>query len=199
MRCWKFVKVENLSKAFSKRCKNFLQQRYKSSFLIHEFDSYLGKNASPHSHSSLPIFFGIWIIVLLACLIRVSKTLEAATFSRRLLHFLWFCLFGRFETCRRFNFLLLDALGNLTYYCWIRGDILREKGSFLWLLFYIFSLLSYVYQSAKFDTKFFYFFARLFILFYRSPMYETFRTENKINNKFRKSVYVAFKMKKKNF
>jgi len=40
--------------------------------------------------------------------------------------------------------------------------------------------LSYVYQSAKFDTKFINFFARLFILFYRSPMYETFRTERKL-------------------
>jgi len=40
--------------------------------------------------------------------------------------------------------------------------------------------LSYVYRFAKFDAKFFNFFARLFILFYRSPMYETFRTENKI-------------------
>jgi len=36
--------------------------------------------------------------------------------------------------------------------------------------------LSYVYRSAKF----FNFFTRLFILFYRSPMYETFRTESKL-------------------
>jgi len=35
-------------------------------------------------------------------------------------------------------------------------------------------LLSYVYRSAKFDAKFFNFFARLFILFYRLPMYELF-------------------------
>jgi len=41
-------------------------------------------------------------------------------------------------------------------------------------------MLSYVYRSAKFDAKLFNFFARLFILFYRSPMYETFRTESKI-------------------
>jgi len=40
--------------------------------------------------------------------------------------------------------------------------------------------LSYVYRSAKFDAKLFNFFARLFILFYRSPMCETFRTESKI-------------------
>jgi len=36
--------------------------------------------------------------------------------------------------------------------------------------------LSYLYRSAKFIN----FFAHLFILFYRSPMYETFRTENKV-------------------
>jgi len=34
--------------------------------------------------------------------------------------------------------------------------------------------------TAKFDAKFFNFFARLFILFYRSPMYGTFRMESKI-------------------
>jgi len=37
-----------------------------------------------------------------------------------------------------------------------------------------------VYRSAKFDAKLFNFFACLFILFYRSPMYETFWTESKI-------------------
>jgi len=47
---------------------------------------------------------------------------------------------------------------------------------------YFFSelLISYVYRSPKFDAKFFNFFARLFILFYRSPMYKTFRAESKI-------------------
>jgi len=39
--------------------------------------------------------------------------------------------------------------------------------------------LSYVYRSMKFDAVF-NFFARLFILFYHSLMYETFRTETKI-------------------
>jgi len=40
----------------------------------------------------------------------------------------------------------------------------------------------------KFDAKFFNFFARLFVLFYRLPMYETFRTENKnkINKRTKK-------------
>jgi len=33
--------------------------------------------------------------------------------------------------------------------------------------------LNYAYRYAKFDAKFINFFARLFILFYRSPMYET--------------------------
>jgi len=42
--------------------------------------------------------------------------------------------------------------------------------------------LSYVYRSAKF----FNYLARLFIFFYRSPMYETFRTESKINNRAKK-------------
>jgi len=46
--------------------------------------------------------------------------------------------------------------------------------------------LSYVYRSAKFDGKFLNFFARLYILFYRSPIYETFRTENKINKRAKK-------------
>jgi len=41
-------------------------------------------------------------------------------------------------------------------------------------------MLSFVYRSTKFEAKFFNFFARLFILFYRSPIYETFRTESKI-------------------
>jgi len=41
-------------------------------------------------------------------------------------------------------------------------------------------VLSYVYRSAKFDAKFFNCFARLFVLFYRSPIYKTFRTESKI-------------------
>jgi len=40
--------------------------------------------------------------------------------------------------------------------------------------------LSCVYRFAKFDVKFINFFARLLILFYRSPMYETFWTENKL-------------------
>jgi len=40
--------------------------------------------------------------------------------------------------------------------------------------------LSYVYRSAKFDAKFINFFARLFILFYRSPIYKTFRIESTI-------------------
>jgi len=58
--------------------------------------------------------------------------------------------------------------------------------------------LSYVYLSAKFYN----FFARLFILFYRSPMYETFRTESKNKQasekveksriKFRRLVNVAY-------
>jgi len=40
--------------------------------------------------------------------------------------------------------------------------------------------LALAIRSAKFDTKFINFFARLFILFYRSPMNETFRTLSKI-------------------
>jgi len=56
------------------------------------------------------------------------------------------------------------------------------------------SPLSYVYRSANFDAKFFNFFARLFI--YRSPMYVTFRTENKIKFriKFCRSVNVALRL-----
>jgi len=38
----------------------------------------------------------------------------------------------------------------------------------------------------KFNAKIFNFFARLFILFYRSPMYKTFRTESKINKRVKK-------------
>jgi len=41
-------------------------------------------------------------------------------------------------------------------------------------------LLSYVYRSAKFDAKFFNFFTRLVILFYHSPISESFRTKSKI-------------------
>jgi len=41
-------------------------------------------------------------------------------------------------------------------------------------------VLIYVCRSAKFHAKFINFFARLCILFYRSPMYETFRTESRI-------------------
>jgi len=53
---------------------------------------------------------------------------------------------------------------------------------------------SFIYRSAKF----FNFFARLFTLFYHSPMYETFPIESKIKHtsekfriKFRRSVNVA--------
>jgi len=53
------------------------------------------------------------------------------------------------------------------------------------------SRLSYVYRSAKFFNRF----ARLFILFYHSPTYETFRTKSKQASekveKFRRSVNVA--------
>jgi len=47
-------------------------------------------------------------------------------------------------------------------------------------MFFEVNFLSYVYRSVKFDAKVFNIFARLFILFYRSPMYENFRIENKI-------------------
>jgi len=41
--------------------------------------------------------------------------------------------------------------------------------------------LAQIHRYAKFNAKFFNFFARIYILFYhRSPMYETFRAESKI-------------------
>jgi len=50
----------------------------------------------------------------------------------------------------------------------------------IFLFLYVSTVLSYVYRSAKFDAKFINYFARLYTLFYRLPIYETFRTESKI-------------------
>jgi len=47
-------------------------------------------------------------------------------------------------------------------------------------------VLSDVYRYTNFDAKFINFFVRLFILVYRSPMYETFRSESKINKRAKK-------------
>jgi len=44
----------------------------------------------------------------------------------------------------------------------------------------IVAILSCVYLTAKFDAKFINFFARLYILFYNSQIYETFWAESKI-------------------
>jgi len=47
-------------------------------------------------------------------------------------------------------------------------------------------ILTMKYRSAKSDVKFINFFAHLFIFFCRSPMYKTFRTENKISKQAKK-------------
>jgi len=51
--------------------------------------------------------------------------------------------------------------------------------------------LSYVSRLAKFDAKFINFFARLFILFYRSSMHETFRAESKVNKQAKKLKFAS--------
>jgi len=74
----------------------------------------------------------------------------------------------------RFKYFLLFETGG-------KHSISFVLHAYVWvpIMMYIL-LLSYVYRSAKFDAKFINFFARLFILFYHSPIYKTFRTETKI-------------------